>query len=352
MTISPLVGSHALMHPAFLLLLVPVAVLLAFEWFAKAPGAVTVSTGQILSRIHKGRRTGLRRLPVLLRALGLAALVVALARPLHGLAPQKDEANIIDIMLCLDVSGSMRVMDFVNAGDRMTRLDVAKVAVHQFIDQRKAYPKDRFGLDRLGLILYSRYAWTQTPLTLDYEILSRDLLNAEIDLNRNKQGTAIGSAIGLAVSKLRGSEAKTKVAVLLTDGRNNAGELDPITAAQIAKEYNIRVYTIGAGSSDAVFVPGQDGFGGFLGHTTMTTLPIDEDMLKKIAETTGGRYFRATDMASLEGAYREINELETTKVELGDYYEYQEGFVPWAVFGGLAMMASILTRRMWFESVP
>jgi Ca-activated chloride channel family protein len=322
--------------------------LLVAEWFARAPGAVTISTGETLAQIRHNHATLLRKLPAIARALGLALLFIALARPLQGLAVQKDEAEVIDIILCIDVSASMSALDIVGGNIRASRLDVTKEAVVNFINNRKQNPEQRFGLDRMGLVLYAKYAWTQTPLTVDYGVLEHDISQASIDMEDTGKATAIGSALGLAVSKLRKSEAKAKVIILLTDGRNNFGDLDPFTAAQIAKEFGIKVYTIAAGSSDDAVVP-QSGFAGFLGTQR---IPIDTETLERIASITDGRFFRATDYKSLEGAYDEINQLETTKIELGDYYEYKEAFLPWAVLGSLFVLGSIASRRMWFEPVP
>jgi Ca-activated chloride channel homolog len=289
-------------------------------------------------------------LPALLRALALALLVLALARPIMGYTTRKDRANVVDIMLCVDVSGSMRSMDFVSGGQRRDRLYVTKDAVRDFIESRKVRSNDRFGLDRVGLVLYGAYAWTQCPLTLDYGVLERELNQAEINLESEKsQRTAIGSAIGLAVSRLRKSEAKSKVIILLTDGLNNSGELDPITAARLAKDYGIRVYTIGAGSTEGGLVPTQTLFGSMLQRSSEG---IDETTLKKIAETTSGKYYRATDTESLRQAYHEINQLETTEVELGDYYEHSEGFFPYALMGAAVMLLSVFAKRYWFETIP
>lgn len=350
MNLTGLFSFNALMHPAALFLLIGVLILFVGELFARAPGAMSVSTGETLARIRGRRSAAMYRIPAVLRAIGLALLVFALARPLQGLSPQKDKADIVDVMLCVDLSQSMSVTDFRTRDTRMNRLDVTKEAVRDFIESRKNRPEDRYGLDRLGLILYAKYAWTQTPLTLDYAVLERDLNNAEINTReQSKQGTAIGSAIGLAVSKLRKSEAKNKVIILLTDGRNNEGELDPVTAAQLAKEYGIRIYSIGAGSSDEVLVTSETLFGPM---PDIRRLPIDEETLRQIADTTGGRFYRATDLESLHGAYQEINELETTEVELGDYYEYQEAFVPWAALGSIALLGSIFSRRYRYEPIP
>jgi Ca-activated chloride channel family protein len=339
------------MHPWVLLLLAAVPVVLLAELFAGAPGALRVSTGETLARIA-GRYGGWRRgIPPVLRALGLALLIVALARPIHGLQPRRDLAEVIDIMLCVDVSASMTAQDFEVGGRRVDRLYVTKRAVEDFIESRKTRADDRYGVDRVGLVLYAAYAWTQTPLTRDYGLLEKDIREASIDeRDPSRQRTAIGSAIGLAVSKLRKSEAVSKVIILLTDGRNNAGEIDPITAAQVAEEYGIRIYTIGAGTKGETTVRRNDIFGITL--QMPTRLPIDEDTLREIADRTNGQYFRATDTESLRAAYAEINEMERTEIEVDDYYEHEEGFVPWAVAGGLALAVSIFSRRLWFEPIP
>jgi len=342
-------GFDNFMHPWALALLVGVVLLLIAELAAKAGGTMTISTGDTLARIQSSRKALLRRLPAILRALGLALLVIALARPLKGLQARPDRTDVVDIMLCVDVSGSMQAMDFSYGGRSLNRLEVTKEAVRDFIESRKMKSTDRYGIDRVGLVLYAGYAWTQCPLTLDYGILERELDLARIADSRGKQGTAIGSAIGLAVSKLRKSEAKSKVIILLTDGLNNAGELDPLTAAQIAKDYGIRIYTIGAGSQDEVLVPQQGILGVMMAPMHM---PIDVETLEKIANMTGAKFYRATDTESLQGAYAEINQLETTEIEISDYYEYEEVFMPWAIAGTLVLSLAVFGRRLWFEPIP
>lgn len=336
-------GFDGLSHPLYLWLGIVVAVLLALELTGRAPGSVVLSTGEALARL-RGRRTDFaRRIPALLRALGLVLLLVALAGPLRGYHVRKDRAGVIDIMLCLDVSGSMQQPDFFIAGRQYDRLHVAREAALKFVNSRREAQDARYGLDRIGLILFSGLAWTRCPLTLDYDILEREIEGATIAPER-KDGTAIGSALGLAVRRLSRSEAKSKVVVLLTDGVNNRGELDPMTAARLAKEYGIRVYTIGAGSTEEVVV--QRGF------FPMRTEAIDEKVLKEMADTTGGRYYLATDTESLMNAYDEISSLETTEIDIGDYYEPNEEFMPYLVAGALALLASVFTRRLLFEVVP
>ena len=333
------------LHPWVLLLLVLVPVLFLFECMAGSPGAMTISTGEGLSRMRSDRHRLLRRLPALARALALALLIIALARPLTGLTPVRDDESVIDIVMCIDVSGSMRATDFSQRGDQRNRLDVVKDVAVEFLEDRKQLAADRFGSDRLGLILYAGMAWTQVPLTLDYDILQRGVMAAEIDeTDPRKQGTAIGTAIGLAVSRLRHSEAESKVVILMTDGINNRGELDPITAAHMAEEFGIRVYTIGAGAESSVTIPG---FG-----AQRAFMPIDEASLKRIAEVTGAAFFHATDEAGLQEAYAEISEMERTELPVVEYYDYDEGFAPYATLGALLMAAAIFGRRIWFDPIP
>jgi Ca-activated chloride channel homolog len=332
-----------LAQPWALLLLIPAGILLLLEAAGFAPGAVLLPTGETLHRLPRGRGLLLRRLPALLRAAGLSLLVVALAGPMNGFQLRRDRANVIDIMLCVDVSGSMQQKDFMLGGVYRDRLFVTKRTVHDFIEDRKQRREDRYGIDRLGLILYAGYAWTQCPLTLDYALLARELDLAHVDgTDKLKEGTAIGSAIGLAVLRLRKSETKSKVIILLTDGLNNRGELDPVTAAQFSDKFGVRVYTIGAGSTK----------GGAPGLFQRQAQPIDEAMLKKIAALTGGKYYRVTDTESLQTAYKEISELETTEIETGDIYEYRTAFMPWLTAGALLLACAVFLRRRLFDPVP
>ncbi len=333
----------SLAHPWALVLLIPVVLLGVFEAFAGAPGAVTISTGSALARLGVRVSRSWRAIPAAIRTAGLSLLVLALACPLNGYQIRKDRAGVIDIMLCVDVSGSMQQKDFAVDGVPRDRLFVTKQAVRNFIDSRRERQEGRFGVDRVGLLLFSGVAWTQCPLTLDYDILEKAVEDAQI-APENKQGTAIGSALGLAVRRLSQTEAKSKVIVLLSDGRNNRGELDPLTAAQLAKEYGIRVYTIGAGSPESTTIPGA--------LFPVQSEAIDEDMLKKVAGTTGGRYYLATDTDALMSAYKEINALETTEIDLGDYYEFKEAFMPYLILGALLTIVSIAARRTVFEVVP
>lgn len=340
MSIFDFLYFNTLKHPVALFLLIGVALLLIAELTARPSGVLTISTGETLRAVRGRSRILLRHTPAVLRALALTFLVIALARPLSGMRPRIENAEVRDIVLAVDVSGSMTSEDFVEDGKRRDRLYVTKKAVQDFIDNRKARDSDRYGTDRVALLLYASYAWIQTPLTLDYGLLEHDLKRVSIDQRDEKHNrTAIGSAIGLAVSNLSKSPAKSKVIILLTDGINNHGSLDPITAAEIAQRFGMRVYTIGAGSPVRRSSVGRDN-------------PIDEETMKRIASITGGKYYRATDLDSLREAYDEINELETTDIDLGQVYEYDEAFAPYALVGAVAMFLSIFSRRRWFEAIP
>lgn len=334
-----------LARPWFLAFLVAVALLLIAELMARPGGVMPISTGETLARLRRMRGLRLMWMPVALRAAGLAFLVVALAGPLQGFQPRRDRASIRDIMLCVDVSGSMQQQDFVMGGYYRDRLYVTKHALRDFIASRKERHSDRYGLDRLGLICYARYAWTQCPLTLDYDVLLRELERSEIVTDRRRDGTAIGSAIGLAVRRLSQSEAKSKVVILLTDGLNNRGELDPITAAKLSQEYGIRIYTIGVGATDSTALPG-------MGLLSQRVQAIDEQGLRRIADLTGGQYYHVTGTEALQTAYADIATLEATEIEIGDYYEFKEAHMPWLVLGALALLLSIVMRGVWFETIP
>lgn len=329
--------------PIFFGLSLVILVLLVLELRQGFSGVVTISTGEMIAEVNPHAFDWAARIPALLRAIGLFLLLIALAGPLKGYYIRKDRAGVIDIMLCLDVSGSMEQPDFFIAGRQYDRMYVAREAARKFVNSRRETKGSRFGLDRIGLILFSGVAWTQCPLTLDYDVLEQEIANAQIAPER-KQGTAIGSALGLAVRRLNQSEAKSKVVILLTDGNNNRGELDPITAARLAKQYGIRVYTIGAGSTEEVVI--QRGF------FPMRTEAIDTKTLQEMATITDGRFYLATDTESLMSAYDEISALETTEIDIGDYYEANEEFMPYLILGSLALIASIFSRRVWFESIP
>ncbi|GAX61044.1 uncharacterized protein SCALIN_C17_0077 [Candidatus Scalindua japonica] len=242
-------------------------------------------------------------------------LVVALARPQSGKAHSKVTTEGIDIILALDVSGSMLAEDFNLDNKRRNRLYVAKEVVKDFIEWREN--------DRIGMVVFGGASYTQCPLTLDYDVLLQFLEKVEIGMVED--GTAIGSAIGVCVSRLKSSKAKSKVVILLTDGRNNAGGIDPLTAAELAKTFGMKIYTVGAGTKGLAPYPSKNLFG--LKTYRSIQIDIDDEGLTEIAKITGGKYFRATDTASLKEVYKQIDNLEKTKMEEAKYTEFSELFM-------------------------
>lgn len=286
-------------------------------------------------------RSHVRRFALLsLRAAALVLLIVALAGPRKGEELSQVSSEGVDIMLVVDISGSMRAEDFMLRGRRENRLDVVKQIVKEFIQNRSA--------DRLGMVVFSGRAFTQCPLTLDYGILLEMLDKVQIGMLDD--GTAIGSAIAVAVDRLKDSSAKSKVIILLTDGINNAGKIDPLTAAEIAKSYKIKIYTIGAGTEGLAPIPVQDYFGNVV-YQNMK-VDVDTEGLTQIAELTGGKYFRATDTESLRKIYGQIDAMEKTKVETKVYMEYRELFHLFLIPGLLLLLLEIILSNTLYRKLP
>jgi Ca-activated chloride channel family protein len=271
-----------------------------------------------------------------LRVLALALLFVALARPQSGNERRDVNAEGIDIILVLDISGSMRAEDFTPNN----RLFVAKEEIGKFIDRRTN--------DRIGLVVFSRSAFTQCPPTLDYGVLKNFL--QQVDFGMIEDGTAIGMALATGVNRLRDSTAKSKVIVLLTDGVNNVWEIDPIAAANIAKTMGVRVYTIGAGKPGNAMYPVYDPIFG----KRYQYLPneIDEVSLKKIADITGGKYFRARSESELEQIYTDIDQMEKTKIQVHEYMQYQELFPGYLLAGFLMLLLEMALGQTYFRKIP
>ena len=297
--------------PAFLWLLLAIPAL-AWWYFARRTrrGGSMVYPDLAAVRRADIRRGGRRRhvLPVL-RILAVVALVMAFARPRAGVTTENVLTEGIDIVLVLDISSSMLAEDL-----EPNRIDAAKQVAADFVSGRLN--------DRIGLVVFAGQAFTQVPLTLDYGVV-RDLMD-ELDVGMVEDGTAVGMGLATAIKRLNESVAESKVVVLLTDGRNNRGEIDPLTAAQMAQALGVRVYTIGAGSRGTARVPVDDPL---LGRRYATVrVDVDEETLAEVANTTGGRYFRATDTESLASIYQEIDELETTEIEVRNFTRYTELF--------------------------
>ena len=268
---------------------------------------------------HPGRLRGALRLG----ALGL--LILALARPQQGLGTADVEASGIDIVLAIDVSGSMAALDFQSEGKPGSRLDAVKKVVEDFVAGRPN--------DRLGLVAFAGRPYLVSPLTLDHDWLVRGLERLRIGLVED--GTAIGSGIASSVNRLHDRRAKSRVVILLTDGVNNSGKVSPLTAADAARALGVRVYTIGAGTRGEAPMPIVDRFG--RQRIVMTPVDVDEETLQKVAETTGAKFFRATDTDSLRRIYEEIDQLEKTTETMKHFEEYRELF-PWAILGALSLL--------------
>lgn len=270
------------------------------------------------------------------KLLALGILILALARPQLLDAIRSEQNKSIDILLTLDLSGSMASMDF----EPQNRLEVAKGVISDFINRRQA--------DRLGLVTFAATSFTRCPLTVDYEILKYFLKQAAIgDI---EDGTAIGMALANAVNRIRRTPAKTKIIILLTDGVNNRGEIDPRDAAAMARDNNVKVYTIGVGRRGEAPYPITDPFGN---RQYMTIkVEIDEPLLQEIANRTGGLYFRATDLPSLQKIFTEIDRWEKVDVKVHSYYEATELF-PYLLALGLLLLLTVETlRRTWLRSLP
>ena len=313
------------LHPEllWLLFLLP---LLAFYWGKKgrAP-SMLYSTTALLGQLSTARKTSSGKIIMLLRLLSLALLIFALARPQLGSSKTEVEASGIDILLAVDVSGSMEAMDFTLNGKRTNRLEVVKNVVAKFVEERPN--------DRVGLIAFAGRPYMVCPLTLDHDWLKLRLESLFIGIVKEKNSTAIGSAIGSSVNRLRDQKSKSRIIILLTDGVNNAGKIPPLAAAEAARSFDIKVYTIGVGTRGLAPVPVSDAFG--RKKLRKVRVDIDEKTLTEVADITGARYFRATDTASLEQVYDEINSMETTTRTIKKFENYRELF-PYLI--GLALL--------------
>jgi Ca-activated chloride channel family protein len=320
-----------------LLLLIPIYIIFNLRNEKTKRGDIRFSGMLKTQRKVELKWVGKLRLAILLlQATSLLLIIFALAKPFRWddfNNSENEYKNGIDIILAMDVSGSMMATDF-----NPNRLEVAKKVAKSFIDDRKG--------DRIGLVAYSEDAYTACPATLDYEVLKKQI--DEVHPNLMGKMTAIGIGLGTAVSRLRNDSLPSKVIILLTDGTNNAGEIDPITAANLAKAKNIRVYTIGVGSKGTAMIPEQTPFG-VINRTFQ--VDIDEETLKEIADITGGQYFRATDEKSLEQIYNEIDQMEKVKL-LSNKFKKTPPATPnsFLNFSLLFLMLSFVLDRIIFKS--
>ena len=337
-------------NPEYLLLLLLLPVL---GWLTGRTGpeaAIRFSSTLLAKAVSRARHSRPGRFLLGLRLLALTALIVALARPQMGRMNDTTETNGIDIVITLDLSSSMAALDLSTRKNIATRLDAAKEVVNNFIEKRP--------YDRIAMVAFAADAYVVSPLTLNHDWLRKNL--ERLDLGAVDDGTAIGTALGASVNRLRGHEARSQIVILLTDGVNNSGALTPIAAAEAAKTYSVKVYTIATGKQGSVpvanmtrdgrVIRNRDGEPVYSGYHSNSS--YDESELKKIAETTDGLFFRATEAADLERIYNEIDALEKTTIELRSYATFTEYFIWPALIGLLLLGLEQLLANTRYRRLP
>jgi Ca-activated chloride channel homolog len=322
-------------NPAFLALfgLLPLMVYWYGRRSSKSQGTVLVSSVKSFSQA-RGWKNVFRHLVFMLRILAMSCLIIALARPQQRNDEQLTTGEGIDIILCLDISGSMLAQDFTPS-----RMEAAKNVASEFIDGRPT--------DRIGLVIFSGESFTMCPLTTDRAVLKSQLYNVQSGLLED--GTAIGDGLATGVERLRASKAKSKVIILLTDGENNGGFIDPNASKEIAKAMGVRVYTIGVGSEGYAQIPIQTPGGVVMQKEKVS---IDEKLLKQIADETGGKYFRATDNESLTAIYRAIDGMEKSKVQITTFARFSEQFFPFALAAAALLLLEYVLGFTIFRKFP
>ncbi|MEY1638232.1 vWA domain-containing protein [Tenuifilum osseticum] len=317
----------------YLLLLIPALVGWYIYRLHKSRAALVISTAKHFDNTGKSVKVYLRHLPFALRMLALALAIVALARPQSTNIQRNVTTEGIDIVLSLDVSGSMLARDF-----KPDRLEAAKSLGINFISGRAN--------DRIGLVIFAGESFTLCPLTTDRATLINQF--KAVDIGVLEDGTAIGSGLATAISRLKDSDAKSKVIILLTDGVNNRGEIAPMTAAEMAKTFGIRVYTIGVGTYGTAPYPVQTPFGT---RYQDVQVEIDEDLLKGIAQMTGGEYFRATNNKALEQVYQKIDQMEKSKIEVNEYAKREEKYRGWLLAAFILLLLEFVLRRTYLLGI-
>ncbi len=324
-------ANPALLYLLFVLL-VPIAIYV-FR-YKKRNAELQLSSLKAFKMKRVGFKTILRHVLFAFRILALALLIVAIARPQSSESWENVSTEGIDIMLALDISSSMLARDF-----EPDRLEASKNLAMEFIAGRP--------YDRIGLVVFAGESFTQCPLTTDHAVLVN--LFRDIKSGMIEDGTAIGMGLATSVNRLKESEAKSKVIILLTDGVNNSGDITPITAAEIAETFGVRVYTIGVGSHGMAPYPTQTAFG--IRYQNMK-VEIDEEILQQIAEDTGGAYFRATDNEKLRSIYNKIDQLEKSKIEVKEYRKKHEEFFWFVLTAGLLIVLEFVLRKTVLRSIP
>ena len=325
-------------HPYLLLLLlvIPLMVVWYVLRYRKQKPALQFSNISLFRGVHKTFRQRAYPLLFVLRMVAVGAIIIALARPQSMLSRQEMKVEGIDIVLAIDVSGSMLAEDF-----KPNRLEAAKKVAADFIDGRKN--------DRMGLVVFAGEAFTQVPLTIDHNVLLKQLSTLKDGMM--KDGTALGDGLATAINRIKDSEAKSKVIILLTDGINNQGAVDPQSAAEIAALYNIRLYTIGVGTQGLAPYPFRDQFG----RKRYQNIPVelDENLLTQMAQSTvDGQYFRATNKKSLQQIFKQIDEMEKSKIDVTQYAQTKDEYQGWLILAAIALLFEILLALFYFRSTP
>lgn len=323
-------------NEGFLFLLIGIIPMIVW-YFIKSKSStptITISNLKGFGVKTNNIRNYLKHLLFVFRVLSLALIIIALARPQSTNSWQNISTEGIDIIMSLDISGSMLAQDF-----KPNRLEASKDIAAEFINSRPN--------DRMGLVVFSGESFTQCPLTTDHAVLIN--LFKGIKFGMIDDGTAMGEGIATAINRIKDSHAKSKVIILLTDGVNNAGAIAPITAAEIAKTYGIRVYTVGVGTMGEAPYPMPTAFGT---QIQMMKVEIDEPVLKQVAEITNGKYFRATNNEKLREIYKEIDKLEKTKIAVKEYRKRKEEFLPLLLVAGLLLLLEIVFRYTLLKKIP
>lgn len=318
----------------YLLILIPILVWIYFKILFKRDTSFRYSSLNIFKQLKPSLKEKLIHYPFFFRLLALACLIIALARPQSFTSGENVLTEGIDIVMVLDISSSMLAEDF-----KPNRLESAKKVVSEFISGRK--------FDRIGLVVFSKDGFTQCPMTIDYNVI-KNLLK-DIKSGMIEDGTAIGNAIAIGVDRLKESKSKSKVIILVTDGVNNSGEVDPLTAADIAKTFGVKIYSVGVGSYGQAPYPFQTPFGL---RYQMVPVEIDENLLRQISSITGGKYFRATNNSALEEIYKTINRMEKTKIEVTSYSNAAELFYYWALLSLFLLITEITISKFYLRKMP
>jgi len=323
-------------HPWFLLLVAALPVLAWWRGKRGQQAAFLYSSIQLVKSVANLRRSRAGQFLAAIRWLSLGCFIIGLARPQKIESEASVKASGVDIVVALDLSGSMESEDFELRGERVNRLVIAKDVLKKFVDRRPS--------DRIGLVAFAGKPYIAAPLTLDHDFLEQNI--DRLQLHSIEDGTAIGSALVAAVNRLRDIDSKSKIVILMTDGQNNAGKVPPITAAEAAEALKIKVYTIGVGTHGTAPFPRMDVFG--RKHYVQMPVDIDEDTLKAISDKTGGKYYRADSSETLKAIYDQIDKMETTEREMKKYVRVDELF-HWAVIPGftLLFLEILLSHTIW-----